>query len=303
MPAVDTTDLGFGWTLGNATDVVRAACSVNLSDVSHVVRLSDRSDRCVSLLITTHESYVLKTSPNTDVLTAEWKMLQLLSGAGISPSPIMYSNDLPAHLLLESFIPPDVVASSAESHTAIHSLTLNAIETSLEILYRQPVPESRRVLGVEFATVLRKKLSSWAIELTKADMDLEAERAKEYALRISTLYMLKSTTFLHGDLRPENFIIRQGACFLIDFEHAGVGDPLFDLSKLLNSSPKNGIEIARRVAARLPYTKEFPDFLIEDRLSLYSEVHKLGVLTWETRGLQSNQNLKNPNLKGYNPNW
>lgn len=254
--------------------------------IERVVRLSERRDRCVSLLIGPERSLVVKTAESKETLRREWSATRYLGGFQLAPRAVRYLRARRADLMLEEFVCSD--DNSNLWFERVDAGLLSRLEDSLIRLYQAAMPKGVLRSRDSFLGWILVKLAKWSSELKLAGKEADAARASECAYRVQLSLRDFSPALLHGDLRPDNIILSQGRFVLIDFEHVNVGDPLFDLAKLKNSLPVYGDDVAARIARNLPGLEEHSSQFIETRLSLYAEVHEIGVLAWETRRLHTN---------------
>lgn len=284
-PSPPSAALGFGWVSGDLTGsgAGRNACE---QAIERVVRLSDRRDRCVSLLLGPSPSLVAKTTTNKSRLLAEWMALRHVGTLQIAPNARCHLKGTHADLLLEDFSCPDDAAHGWSGKPDADILQL--LEETLMRLYQCGVPVGLSRSAESFSDWLSAKLAKWTIELRAAGNCAAASRGEDCVRQLRSLSFDASPSLLHGDLRPENILFSGGRCVLIDFEHASVGEPLFDLAKLKNSLPLHGESLAMRVASKLPGLAKRSARFLETRLALCAEAHAIGVLAWESRRLQKN---------------
>lgn len=88
---------------------------------------------------------------------------------------------------------------------------------------------------------------------------------------------------IHGDLRAKNIVLHEGRLKLVDFEHAGRGDTLFDLAKL-SLSRGVGDSLFRDF---LQHAYDKTDVQLLEVVAHYQEVHKFAIRVWRRRQLES----------------
>lgn len=86
-----------------------------------------------------------------------------------------------------------------------------------------------------------------------------------HSLRATLRGLDRPTTLCHNDLNPTNVIVGRDRAWLIDFDHLGVGDPLFDVATVIAAM---GLPDARDILAH--YLGREPTRIEQDLLELHT---------------------------------
>jgi thiamine kinase len=150
-------------------------------------------------------------------LRAEGEILHLVAAAGIAP-PVVRC-DPPARLLVTQWIASAQVDLSAEGRDR----TLQQVAATLRRLHQLTPPPGMRV--VDFAVQARQ---------LEAALPAAAARPALAACAAEVLSHLgpgQVQALCHHDVHAQNMVLDPAArLWLVDWEYAGLGDPLFDLA-------------------------------------------------------------------------
>jgi len=150
-------------------------------------------------------------------LRAESEILRLVAAAGIAPRVVRC--DPPARLLVTQWI------ASADSNQAplARERMISRVAATLCRLHQLTPPPAVR--AIDFAVQARQ---------LEAALPAAAERPALAACAAEVLSQLGPTrapTLCHNDIHAQNMVLDPaGRLWLVDWEYAGLGDPLFDLA-------------------------------------------------------------------------
>lgn len=168
-------------------------------------------------------SYVVRFSTDIEILgidrEVELNCLTTASAIGISP-PIIYSAD---GVLVTQFVP----GASLTPETAPSEEVLRAVVNTLHVLH-DPLHELRgRVHFVSPLQSISKHLA--VIEEHQIPLDGDINYFRTVTRTLYSSLPAYVPTLCHADLVGANVIFDGSKSWLIDWEYAGMGDPLFDL--------------------------------------------------------------------------
>lgn len=168
----------------------------------------------------TAENFVRLARPGSEKLgaslDAEAEILSLVAAAGLAPAVVRC--DPAARLLVTQWID---ARSDAPDITALHSL--EQVGEAMARLHALRLPAHlRHVRFGEQARLLESALPASALRA-----DFTAVAAEAFA-RLDTE---RTLALCHHDIHSQNIIIDAGhRLWLVDWEYAGLGDPIFDLA-------------------------------------------------------------------------
>jgi thiamine kinase-like enzyme len=236
----------------------------------HWTSLSQRRGRVVIKVTSPKGSIVLRASNDYEKLNNEYKCQRFAHMCDVSafPSP-MEQVDANWHYFSESFIgePKRVNPLKLASDRTLARLAERLAE------YHQALPtqSSTRVHPSTYNRLVKwiESSQTLGIQLSKRQKKLPDLLAR-YAPEIHK-------GLVHGDLRAANLVEQSDCLYLIDFEHAGLGDVGFDLAKLIasNTLPREKF----KSFATLAYGRDAK--LIIEVADLYREVHIVAVNLWK----------------------
>lgn len=153
--------------------------------------------------------------------TTEIKSLTLLNDAGFSPKIYEYFEDHESLYVIMDYV---------------HGVNSQRFLDNEEI---DKVREIYKLLGLRLAKDIHSIKRSGSslhfpvIELINVDIDsfdFVPSLLKDEVKRILTISVIEEETFIHGHFGPHNTIFSDDSLFVIDWEWAGWGNPLQDIS-------------------------------------------------------------------------
>lgn len=105
---------------------------------------------------------------------------------------------------------------------AVSKALLDSLAQSLRRLHEAPVPED--LAPFDPADICRRQLDALP------DASVSPARRRKVVDILQRAPELEARSLIHADLIPENVILRGDALFLVDWEYAGLGDPMVDLA-------------------------------------------------------------------------
>jgi len=237
--------------------------------VSHSYLLSSRSDRQVWKVVTASGGIVVcRTCPLGYKADIERIVSKLASDSGIGPKLLCcaeYSEG--KYLICEEFISDEKPFSDDRmaEKVALQLRTFYSADTSL----------ISQVLPREFSLPIR--LRAWISEAKTLGLE-GIWKMHDLLPEIEELWAASAPTLIHGDLRPQNILVASGNVRFIDFEHASVGDPRYDVAKLTLEGFKDGSSIERLLHACFSLSSE-----TRRAVNTYAKVHQFAVAVWMRR--------------------
>jgi thiamine kinase len=153
---------------------------------------------------------------------SEASILQAVSAAGIGAQVLR--NDLDARVLVTRYLGP--VWTRHEAHVP---LNIDRIAALLRALHRiEPPPRARHVDLIAVIDGYLATLDEQAGAAAQRSAQMH-ERALEHA---SALWRESVASLCHNDVHHLNVIDDGAMLRLVDWEYAGVGEPLFDLASV-----------------------------------------------------------------------
>jgi thiamine kinase len=150
-------------------------------------------------------------------LHAEGEILRLVAAAGIAPRVVRC--DPPARLLVTQWID----SASADHPPMTHDRTLQQVATTLRRLHQLTPPPGVR--AVDFAVQARQ------LEAVLPATTIRPALAARAAEVLAPLGPGRMQALCHHDAHAQNMVFDpSGRLWLVDWEYAGLGDPLFDLA-------------------------------------------------------------------------
>ena len=171
--------------------------------------------------IATERNFVRLARGGTEALgadlQAEARILHLVSAAGLAP-PVLRC-DPSQRLLVTRWIEPITPVAQATDDSVVES-----VAQALARLHRLAVPEGLRPIRFQAqASLLRS-----ALPATGRASDLDAIAARVFA---QLDHDRAAPSLCHHDVHAQNMVVdAQRRLWLVDWEYAGLNDPVFDLA-------------------------------------------------------------------------
>ncbi len=173
---------------------------------------------------------------HNDLALKFWRVATFLRERKISFVPQPYHYFPQYHIFFYKAAPGLSLGEMVSQHLISEKEFLSYIELATKKLAQlHKLKVKSQDLGRNFYT-LRRQLNSYAAALAKyqgpevkdalALIKLFQTKQKKYCI-------IKEKRFVHGDFQIENFLFQKKNFYLIDFDHAKVGDPLIDVGNFL----------------------------------------------------------------------
>lgn len=205
------------------------------------VTVTDKSSRCRTFIVKTGASgFVLKQGTNSETVQSvsneAGTYLRLAAVNGAVPMPRMFSFE--DECLVTEFVPGSTLAESINQDRRVHAERAADVAAVLAALHRSkvdplsvpPARPSPVFLLVNPPLIAFQFHSQGSHQLTRL---VQSDEALTAGLRL--LYSRwRHSHMIHNDVRPENLIETPGSYLVvIDWELAGLGDPLWDVAALV----------------------------------------------------------------------
>ena len=121
-------------------------------------------------------------------------------------------------------------------------------------------------------------------------------------------HCFKKVSFVHKDVRPENFIVSDGKLYLIDFDNGSLGDPASDFVYLTTMGAPEHRLFSRAFTERYLQSADLPSFWQDNLLYSSLQVAEYAIWKWNTKGRQVYYQAENlmqqyDDLTSYKPRW
>ena len=198
---------------------------------------------------------------------SEMQILSMAAQAGLSPELLWHDE-------VGAFVCRYVSQSSFEWSVTHTSENVDRIARALKVTHQLPV--------VDHTFCIYKVISHYLNGIQRF-LSARPELKKEHAYLEEKLGSLERVSFkgspvvCHNDLNPKNLLMDEQNFWLIDWEYAGMGDPIFDLAVVARSHNLNQTQRQALIFAYEPLLDE-KDTLW--RLEQYCLAYSLREMTW-----------------------
>lgn len=168
--------------------------------------------------------------------------------------------------------------------TEIQSI-LSENELNQSLFWRTKMDSINNIKEFSWKNYYQSQFYKWANRVKIRSLDRKLGLERQLKKLEETLFKIsepEKITILHNDFCLRNIMItpdQQQVIGLIDFEHASIGDPTFDLVKLIWTDIRDtDNELINTYLSS--YEKEKGQPIDQQRLNLYKAVSGLGAIAW-----------------------
>lgn len=145
-----------------------------------------------------------------------------------------------------------------------------------------------------YAQQLRQRVASACAQSRELDLSFpHREEICKYLEKETARYETGHLCFVHKDIRPENFIVREDRLYLIDFDNGGLGEPATDFSYLTTMGGTEQFPFAGEVLKAYLSQVDNGDFWEKNLFYSTLQVLEYGIWKFRSRGRQMRLQAEN----------
>lgn len=197
------------------------------------------------------------------------EMAILLSAAKVGLSPSVYWHDEQG-----AFACPFVEQPSLSWDVTHSTASLHKMASALKRVHA--LPKVSRTFCI-YALIAHYLQSVECLLPRRQDLQEEFGYVRGLFMNLPRVESNQSPVLCHNDLNPKNVLMDDGSFWLIDWECAGMGDPLFDLAVVARSHNLTGLQQIRLIQA---YDDSLEVETTLDKIAQYSLAYSLREMVW-----------------------
>lgn len=226
--------------------------------------------------------WMAKIFDGTPMRLAWYKELSKLSGGALAVPEMCHLFDKSKLCLITPWIEGESLETKlvAATKSEIANYGMQAADI-LNTLHSVTIPDEN------YIERLYKRVINICESVENMNLSFpEREACCQFVKNVIEKYVVDDICLVHRDIRPENFIVRDGKLFLFDFDNGGIGEAASDFAYLSTMGAKEHLVFSKEVISNYLSDNSKQNFWDKNLFYSTLQVMEYAIWKWETKGKQ-----------------